>query len=130
APEVSADDLASLARGGSPLNSMIGAAEGLVMYVRSSVASYWRAGTFDTFSPDRSGDSDTADSANATIPSGAWYSTANGNRPYSTTFANRLGGGDDGDRYLQTFFVQQDLGGAVVTGYNPVSIAVPRDANR
>jgi hypothetical protein len=33
----------------------------------------------------------------------------------------------ESDRYLQTFFVQHDLGSNLLTGYEPVAIAVPRN---
>ena len=105
---VSDDDLAALARIGDQLNTDFGDADGLVMHVRSPVASYWRAAAFDTYS------------------AGEWYATFDDDSPYISPFRRR----DEkpgSERYLQTFFINSDVGGEILTGYNPISVLVSRD---
>jgi len=85
-----------------------------IAFVRSPVASYWRGRVFDTFDPD----------ANDGL--GLWYSTIKEDRQFRSLFA-RAGQTHESDRYLQTFFVQGDMGSNLLTGYEPVAIAVPRD---
>ena len=40
---------------------------------------------------------------------------------------NQKSSASDTDRYLQTYFVQEDLGSNVLTGYEPIAAAIPRD---
>lgn len=88
--------------------------EGTVAYIRSSVASYWRGGVYDSFdSPVAGGD-------------GEWLSTLPDNRRIGSLF-RRPDGESEEDRYLQTFFMQQGLGSGFITGYEPLSIAITRD---
>ena len=114
-----ADDLAGGASGvpadihGSPLIYEIGGQDRIV-FVRSPVASYWRGRVYDTFDP----------AANDGF--GLWYSTLDDDRRFRSLFERR-GHTNEADRYLQTYFVQSDLGSNLLTGYEPVAIAVPRD---
>ncbi|MEE8045632.1 MAG: transglutaminase domain-containing protein [Dehalococcoidia bacterium] len=87
---------------------------GNVAFVRSSVASYWRGRVYDTF------DADGNDGL------GLWYSTIDDKRRFRSLFDNS-DGSSDRDRYLQTYFVKDDLGSNLLTGYEPLAVAVPRD---
>lgn len=98
---------------GTPLMGELGG-EDKVAYVRSSVASYWRGETFDTF--DAEGNSGL----------GQWYSTRTDDRRTGSIFSQSADA-TESDRYLQTYFVQHDLGQEILTGYEPLAIAVPRD---
>ena len=88
--------------------------EGTVAYIRSAVASYWRGDVYDSF------DSPAAGGA------GEWLSTLPDRRRIGSLFRRPSEDGED-DRYLQTFFLQQGLGSAFITGYEPLSISIPRD---
>ncbi len=85
-----------------------------IAFVRSPVASYWRGRVYDTFDTE----------ANDGL--GLWYSTVTDNRRFRSLLSG-AGRTDESDRYLQTYFVQDDLGSNLLTGYEPVAIAVPRD---
>jgi len=85
-----------------------------IAFVRSPVASYWRGRVYDTFDTE----------ANDGL--GLWYSTVTDNRRFHSLLSG-TGRTDGSDRYLQTYFVQDDLGSNLLTGYEPVAIAVPRD---
>ncbi|MCZ6539050.1 MAG: transglutaminase-like domain-containing protein [Chloroflexi bacterium] len=98
---------------GAPLIYELGG-EDKVAYVRSPVASYWRGRVYDTFDPD----------ANDGL--GLWYSTITDDRQFRSLFS-RGGHASENNRYLQTYFVQDDLGSNLLTGYEPIAIAVPRD---
>ncbi len=98
---------------GRPLVNEIGGGE-RVAYVRSAVASYWRGRVYDTFDP----------TANDDL--GMWYSTIDDDHKYRGLF-NQKNNADSSDRYLQTYFIQQDLGSNLLTGYEPIAAAVPRD---
>ena len=88
--------------------------EGTVAYIRSPVASYWRGDVYDSF------DSPAAGGA------GEWLSTLPDRRRIGSLFRRPGEEGED-DRYLQTFFLHQGLGNRYITGYEPLSIAIPRD---
>ncbi|MEX0763042.1 MAG: transglutaminase domain-containing protein [Dehalococcoidia bacterium] len=89
--------------------------EGTVAFVRSSVSSYWRNQVFDTYVSDSGGGNE------------RWYSTLPEHwRRSSSNYSNRTGDSED-LRYLQTYFVQQDLGGTILTGYEPRRLTVARD---
>lgn len=88
--------------------------EGSVAYVRSGVSSYWRGAVYDTYDP------------NALDGAGQWLSTLPDGRRLASLFA-RPADVEDDDRYLQTFFMQQGLGEEFLSGYEPLSIAIPRD---
>ncbi len=98
---------------GMPLIGEIGGGD-RVAFVRSSVASYWRGRTYDTFDP------------NANDDLGMWYSTIDDDRKFQSLFGQSSDAASY-DRYLQTFFLQDDLGTNLLTGYEPLAIAVPRD---
>lgn len=98
---------------GMPLISEIGGGD-RIAYVRSAVASYWRGRTYDTFDPKANDDL------------GLWYSTTKDDRQFQTLFGQSSDAAEH-DRYLQTFFLQQDLGTNLLTGYEPLAIAIPRD---
>lgn len=98
---------------GMPLIGEIGGGN-RIAYVRSAVASYWRGRTYDTFDP----------MANDEL--GLWYSTRADDRRLQSLFGQSSDAADH-DRYLQTYFVQQDLGSEILTGYEPLAVAVPRD---
>lgn len=98
---------------GAPLIGEIGGDE-RIAFVRSSVASYWRGRVYDTFDPAANGNQ------------GLWYSTITENRRLHSIFA-KPDDRNESNRYLQTWFVQEDLGSNILTGYVPLAIAVPRD---
>ncbi len=98
---------------GMPLIGEIGGGAS-VAFVRSSVASYWRGRTYDTFDP----------KANDNL--GMWYSTIKDDRKFQSLFGQSADATQQ-DRYLQTYFLQQNLGTNLLTGYEPLAIAVPRD---
>ncbi len=98
---------------GMPLIAELGGGE-KIAFVRSSVASYWRGRTYDTFESE----------ANDGL--GLWYSTVDDDRRFQSLFGQSSDAAAT-DRYLQTFFLQQDLGSDLLTGYEPLAIAVPRD---
>ena len=85
-----------------------------IAFVRSPVASYCRGRVYDTFDTE----------ANDGL--GLWYSTVTDNRWFRSLLSGTCRT-DGSDRYLQTYFVQDDLGSNLLTGYEPVAIAVPRD---
>ena len=85
-----------------------------IAFVRSPVASYWRGRVYDTFD------------AEANDGLGLWYSPVTDNRRFRSLLSG-AGRTDESDRYLKTYFVQDDLGSNLLTGYEPVAIAVPRD---
>ncbi len=88
--------------------------EGTVAYIRSAVASYWRGNVYDSFdSPAVGGE-------------GEWLATLPDRRRLGSLFARPGSDGED-DRYLQTFFMQQGLGSGFISGYEPLSISIPRD---
>lgn len=98
---------------GEPLMGELGGGD-KVAFVRSPVASYWRGKVYDSF------DAEAGDGL------GLWYSTVNDDRKFRAL----LSGGADATergRYLQTYFVQEDLGTNLLTGYEPLAAAVPRD---
>jgi transglutaminase-like putative cysteine protease len=99
---------------GMPLIGEIGGGD-RIAYVRSSVASYWRGRTYDTFDP----------KANNEL--GLWYSTTDDDRRFQSLYGQSEEAARH-DRYLQTYFLQQDLGNNLLTGYEPLAIAVPRDS--
>ncbi|MDA1280349.1 MAG: transglutaminase-like domain-containing protein [Chloroflexi bacterium] len=98
---------------GIPLMGEIGGGD-RIAYVRSVVASYWRGRVYDTFD------------AGANDGLGLWYSTADDDRRLGSLFSRSADGTESG-RYLQTYFIQDDLGNTLLTGYEPLAIAVPRD---
>jgi transglutaminase-like putative cysteine protease len=98
---------------GKPLTGEIGGGD-RVAYVRSAVASYWRGRVYDTFDPE----------ANSDL--GMWYSTVEDDRRFRGILSNGRDSKDT-DKYLQTWFLQQDLGTNILTGYEPLAIAVPKD---
>lgn len=98
---------------GMPLIGEIGGGD-RIAYVRSAVASYWRGRTYDTFDPQANNDL------------GMWYSTTDDDRQFQSLYGQSADAASH-DRYLQTYFLQQDLGNNVLTGYEPLAIAVPRD---
>lgn len=104
--------------GARPSGSALSAPEldaGTVAFIRSPVASYWRGAVYDSFdSPAAGGEGD-------------WLSTLADRRRLGSLFA-RPDGDNDEDRYLQTFFMQQGLGSQFITGYEPLSISIPRDS--
>ena len=115
------DELAALARMGEELDPGAGDAEGLVMHVRSPIASYWRASAFDTYSP-----AGVTGVFEGMEDNAGWYATYDDDRAYSSFYQGR----DDtpeGECYLQTFFINSDVGGEILTGYDPISVLVPRD---
>ena len=120
------DELAALARIGDPLDPSLGDADGLVMHVRSPVASYWRAAAFDTYSPTGIAGSVTLDGTGTESSSGGWYATFDDDLAYSSPFRRREED-PDGERYLQTFFLNSDVNGEILTGYDPLSILAPGD---
>ncbi len=88
---------------------------GTVAFIRSGVASYWRGAVYDSFdAPAIGGDAE-------------WLTTLPDRRRLGSLFA-RPDGEDDDERYLQTFFMQQGLGPQFITGYEPLSLSVPRDS--
>jgi len=99
---------------GMPLIGKIGGGD-RVAFVRSSVASYWRGRTYDTFDPSMNNDL------------GMWYSTIDDDRKFQSLFGQSSDAAEH-DRYLQTYFLQEDLGTNLLTGYEPLAIAVPRDS--
>jgi len=99
---------------GMPLIGEIGGGD-RVAFVRSSVASYWRGRTYDTFDPSMNNDL------------GMWYSTIDDDRKFQSLFGQSSDAAEH-DRYLQTYFLQEDLGTNLLTGYEPLAIAVPRDS--
>ena len=99
---------------GRPLIGEIGGGDRIV-FVRSSVASYWRGRVYDTFDPE----------ANDGL--GMWYSTVDEDHQFKGLFSQKRHANDT-DRYLQTYFVQQDLGSNVLTGYEPIAAALPKDS--
>jgi hypothetical protein len=111
AGDASSDQLTDI--DGQPLIGEFGEV-GDIAYVRSSIGSYWRGKVYDTF------DADGNDGL------GLWYSTITDQRRFRGLFANS-GDSQDHDRYLQTFFVKDDLGSNILTGYEPLAVAVPRD---
>ena len=98
---------------GMPLIGEIGGGD-RIAFVRSSVASYWRGRTYDTFDPQANNDL------------GLWYSTKQDDRQFQSLYGQSSDAAAH-DRYLQTYFIQQDLGTNLLTGYEPLAIAVPRD---
>jgi transglutaminase-like putative cysteine protease len=98
---------------GMPLIGDIGGGD-RIAYVRSAVASYWRGRTYDTFDPE----------ANDEL--GMWYSTTKDDRQFQSLYGQSADAAEH-DRYLQTYFLQQDLGNNLLTGYEPLAISVPRD---
>ena len=114
---VSEDELAALARIGAPLDTAMDDPDGLVMHVRSPVASYWRAAAFDTYSPS---------SVDREPGSGGWFATIDDDLPYASPYQSRQRA-PEGERYLQTFFIKSDVDGEILTGYDPISVLVPRD---
>jgi transglutaminase-like putative cysteine protease len=98
---------------GVPLVGELGGGE-RVAFVRSPVASYWRGRVYDTFDPE------------ANNGQGLWYSTIADDRQFRSLFS-RQDNHNERDRYLQTYFLQDDLGNNLLTGYEPIAIAVPRD---
>ena len=117
----SSDELAALARIGDPLDTNPGDAEGLVMHVRSPIASYWRASAYDTYSP--GGVTGVFEGMEG---SPGWYATYDDDRAYASFYQGR-DNTPEGERYLQTFFINSDVAGEILTGYDPVSVLVPRD---
>ena len=99
---------------GMPLIGEIGGGD-RVAFVRSSVASYWRGRTYDTFDPSMNNDL------------GMWYSTIDDDRKFQSLFGQSSDAAEH-DRYLQTYFLREDLGTNLLTGYEPLAIAVPRDS--
>ncbi|MBT3942001.1 MAG: transglutaminase domain-containing protein [Chloroflexi bacterium] len=114
----STDELAALARIGDPLDTSVGDAEGLVMHVRSPIARYWRASAFDTYSPG---------GVTGLEDAGGWYATYDDDSAYSSFYQGR-NNTPEGERYLQTFFINSDVGGEILTGYDPISVLAPRDS--
>ena len=98
---------------GRPLVNEVGGGD-RVAFVRSAVASYWRGRVYDTFDPSASEDL------------GMWYSTIDDDHKYRGLF-NQRNNAKSSDRYLQTYFIQQDLGSNLLTGYEPIAAAMPRD---
>ncbi len=98
---------------GIPLIGKIGGGD-RVAFVRSSVASYWRGRTYDTFDPKANDDL------------GIWYSTLDDDRKFQSLFG-QSSDATAHDRYLLTFFLQDDLDTNLLTGYGPLAIAVPHD---
>ena len=98
---------------GRPLVNEVGGGD-RVAFVRSAVASYWRGRVYDTFDPSASDDL------------GMWYSTIDDGHKYRGLF-NQKNNAKSTDRYLQTYFIQEDLGSNLLTGYEPLAAAVPRD---
>ncbi|MBN4064186.1 transglutaminase domain-containing protein [Dehalococcoides mccartyi] len=98
---------------GMPLIGEMGGGD-RIAFVRSAVASYWRGRTYDTFDPDANNDQ------------GLWYSTIKDDRQFQSLFGQSSDAAQH-DRYLQTFFLQEDLGTNLLTGYEPLAISVPRD---
>jgi transglutaminase-like putative cysteine protease len=99
---------------GTPLIYELGGGD-KVAFVRSSVGSYWRGRVYDTFDPAENDGQ------------GLWYSTVTDDRRFRSLFG-RSGRTDGENRYLQTYFVQDDLGTNLLAGYEPSAIAVPRDS--
>ncbi len=129
APVVSTEQIAALRRVGAPLDTTLGGDGRIVMRVRSPVASYWRAAAFDTFDPGWLEGAEQGGAERIGTLSGSWLATYDDDRPYASLFARRRTGEGEGDKYLQTFFIQSDVGGELMTGYNPVSVTAPRDSN-
>ena len=85
----------------------------IVAYVRSPVASYWRSESFDSYvtSPDGSG---------------RWVNTIGDVRQFGQVLPGAGEGQEHAGRYLQTYFLQQDLD-APLSGYDPLAWALPWD---
>ena len=98
---------------GRPLVSEVGGGD-RVAFVRSAVASYWRGRVYDTFDP------------SASEHLGMWYSTIDDDHKYRGLF-NQRNNTKSSDRYLQIYFIQQDIGNNLITGYEPTAAAVRRD---
>lgn len=114
---ITSDSGAGQGSGPRPAGSTLQAPEldeGTVAYIRSAVASYWRGDVYDSFD------------APAVGGSGEWVSTIPDRRRLGSLFARPNSEGED-DRYLQTFFMQQGLGQGFISGYEPLSISIPRD---
>jgi len=94
-----------------------GGGEDVVAYVRSGVASYWRGRVYDTYEVAEEGGAE------------QWYATARDDPSLMPIFSSPYSLGDEEQRYLQTFFVEQDFGEEILTGYDPVAIAVERDSS-
>jgi transglutaminase-like putative cysteine protease len=117
----SSDELAALARIGDPFETSLGDAEDLVMHVRSPIASYWRASAYDTYSP-----GGVTGIFEGMDDSARWYATYDDDSAYASFYQSR-NNTPEGERYLQTFFIGSDVGGEILTGYDPISVLVPRD---
>ncbi|MCH8223134.1 MAG: transglutaminase domain-containing protein [Chloroflexi bacterium] len=117
--ELGNDDLSLSSRVGVPLDppQFDDAAEA-VLYVRSAVSSYWRGRTYDQY-----------DSNDGPEGFGKWYATVQDSLGPDRLIAPRGDDSDASDRYLQTFFSKTHLGDEVLTGYEPVAAALPRDDN-
>jgi hypothetical protein len=90
-----------------------GAQSDVVAFVRSPVASYWRGDTLDTYVPVDGG-------------SGRWITTFNQQQRLTPTVFSGQADSTDDTRYVQTYFLQQDIG-QPLTGYSPVAWALPWD---
>ena len=98
---------------GMPLIGEIGGGD-RIAYVRSSVASYWCGRTYDTFDPTMNYDL------------GMCYSTVEDDRKFQSLYGQSSDAAAH-DRYYQTYFLQEDLRTNILTGYEPLAIAIPRD---
>jgi len=92
-----------------------GAGDEVVAYVRSPVSSYWRGRVYDTYQAPEDGDTE------------RWFATERDDRHPRSVFRVPQEAGEEEQRYLQTFFVERDLGDEVLVGYDPLAIAAPRD---
>ena len=108
------DRAARIPPGSTPLLASSGPGDETVAYVRSAIASYWRRAVYDTFDPE------------SLDGRGMWYSTMPDRRRLASLFSRPEDAPED-VRYLQTVFVQRDLGSDFLAGYEPVAIAIPRD---
>jgi transglutaminase-like putative cysteine protease len=116
--ELGDQDLSLASRVGIPLEPPVfdGENADTVLHVRSSVASYWRGRTYDQF--------DTNDGSDGF---GRWYATVKDDDPLDRRAVNSGGDSSEGQRYLQSFFPNKDYGDEVITGYDPVAAALPRN---
>jgi len=91
---------------------------GVVAYVRSPVASYWRGTVYDTY---REGEADDGEH---------WFATKRDDRRRGSILRALPAMAEDEQRYLQTFFAQRDLGDEILAGYEPLAVAIAHDSGR
>ncbi len=117
--ELGDNDLSLSNRVGVPLDPpQFDDPEGALLYVRSAVSSYWRGRTYDQY-----------DSNDGPRGFGKWYATVQDSLGPDRLVPPRDDESSASDRYLQTFFSRIEFGDEVLTGYEPVAAALPRDDN-